>query len=120
MNATAEAVVAEPVLAAKPSDPLARLKKEWAELEQNAKAAAKKRLAGSKVEQLIEKLPSQIEDEVDALLDRVGLVRKARVGGAKDDADLVVAADGVVVVEAAAVVVEAEAEAPKKAKKSKA
>jgi hypothetical protein len=67
-------------------DPLARLaadlKRELAALEQRARAVAQQRLAGTKVEQLLEKLPAQIEGEVDALLGRVGLVRKARVDGA--------------------------------------
>lgn len=92
-TATVEAAVTTPVAAAA-KDPVARFKKELAALEESARAAAKKRLAGSKVEQLIEKLPNQIEGEVDALLDRVGLVRKARLDATV--ASAVVAAEAVV------------------------
>ena len=70
------------------AEPLARLKKELTDLETNARAAAKKRLAGSRIEKLLEKLPGTIEGEVDALLERVGLVRKSRLEIVKSNPDV--------------------------------
>ena len=121
---TVEAVAHVEAPVAAKADPLARFKSELAGLEKSARAAAEKRLKGSKVEQLIEKLPGQLEGELDALLDRVGLVRKARLEIVKEDA--VASAEAVVAevvadVAAAAKDVDSavEAEAPKKkAKKS--
>ena len=60
-------------------DALARLRGELVALEKNAREAARRRLAGSRFESLVEKFPAQLEGEVDALLDRVGLMRKPRV-----------------------------------------
>ncbi len=118
LNATVDAVEAPASVAAK-ADPVARFRKELSTLEENARKAAKKRLAGSKVEQLIEKLPRQIEGEVDALLDKVGLVRKARLEIVKEEA--VAAAEAViadVVAHDADSAVGVEEAPKKKAKKS--
>ncbi len=79
--------VADSVVAAKVGA-VSRLKRELSALEKDARAAAKKRLAGTRVEGLIEKLPGQIEGEVDALLDRVGLVRKARLAIVREEATI--------------------------------
>lgn len=54
--------------------PLARLKGELSNLEATARVALK----GTRVGELVGKLPRALEGEVDALLDKVGLVRKAR------------------------------------------
>lgn len=111
------------VPAARP-DALSRLREELVALEKNARSAARRRLAGSRFESLVEKFPAQLEDEVDALLGRVGLVRKARVGVAAPVAAVVEVAAveaAPVAVEPAAVEVAAEAvvvEAPKKSRKS--
>ena len=68
-------------------DPFARIKGELSSLE----ATARDRLKGTRVGDLVERFPRALEGEVDALLDKVGLVRKAR-------APAVVAADVVAVV----------------------
>ena len=87
--------------------PLARLKGGLTTLE----ATARGRLKGTRVAALVDRLPRAVEGEVDALLDKVGLVRKARAprvaveGGAAVAA--AVAADVEVV--AAVVVVSSEA-----------
>lgn len=60
-------------------DPLARLKSEFSTLEQKAF----ERLKGTGVEAVAKRvkaeLPRAVETQVDALLDRAGLVRKAKV-----------------------------------------
>ena len=66
--------------------PLARLKGELSNLEATARVALK----GTRVGALVDSLPRALEGEVDALLDRVGLVRKAR--GAQAAVDAAVAA----------------------------
>ena len=114
------ATVDAPVSAPARPDALARLRGELVALEKNAREAARRRLAGSRFESLVEKFPAQLEGEVDALLGRVGLVRKARVA-----APVVADAAAAVVVDAPAVAepaVDAEpavvVEAPKKSRKS--
>jgi len=69
---TADAPVSTPKVLAK--DPLARLKGELSSLE----ATARGRLKGTRVGDLVERFPRALEGEVDALLDKVGLVRKAK------------------------------------------
>ena len=54
-------------------DPFARLKGELNQLE----ATARDRLKGSKLGELVERAPTLVQKELDALLDRAGLVRKA-------------------------------------------
>ena len=68
----ADAPVSTPKVLAK--DPLARLKGELSSLE----ATARGRLKGTRVGDLVERFPRALEGEVDALLDKVGLVRKAK------------------------------------------
>jgi hypothetical protein len=46
---------------------------------QRLRAAAEKRLAGTRAERVLKELPERAERELDGLLDRVGLVRKSRV-----------------------------------------
>lgn len=48
-------------------------------LERAARDAARKRIAGSRVEKALDGLPKRVERELDGLLDRVGLVRKSRL-----------------------------------------
>ena len=49
----------------------------FARVLRTAQEVAKKRLAGTRAEQLIEQLPGRVEKALDQLLDRVGLVRKS-------------------------------------------
>lgn len=66
--------------------PAARWRREWSDLERSARARLQATRASAVVERtqrLAERLaaraPHVVASEVDALLDRVGLVRKARV-----------------------------------------
>lgn len=81
-------------------DPLARLKSEFSTLEHKAL----ERLKGTRVETVAKRvkteLPRAVETQVDALLDRAGLVRKAKV--AAPAADAATAPDAEVVVATAA------------------
>jgi hypothetical protein len=67
-------------------DPLARLKSEFSTLEHKAL----ERLKGTRVEAVAKRvkteLPRAVETQVDALLDRAGLVRKAKVAAPAVDA----------------------------------
>jgi len=84
---TADAPVSTPKVLAK--DPLARLKGELSSLE----ATARGRLKGTRVGDLVERFPRALEGEVDALLDKVGLVRKAKAPVVAAATDVVSAAD---------------------------
>ena len=84
----------------------------------------------AKLESLVEKFPAQLEGEVDALLGRVGLVRKARVAAvtpavtpaveaaAAAATDVTVAADVAAADVSPALVPDVVVEAPKKSRKS--
>jgi hypothetical protein len=102
-----------------PFDPLGRLARELSTLEKQALDAAKKRLAGTRAEGLFDRVPAKLEGEVDALLARVGLVRKATLDkpvspddakGDSSSADAAAPADGIV--EVAAETTAAPADAP--------
>jgi hypothetical protein len=100
-----------------PKDPLARLKGELSSLE----ATARGRLKGTRVGDLVERFPRALEGEVDALLDKVGLVRKAKAPVVAAATDVVAAADVVAapsdVDVSADVVAEVAAAAGRKGKK---
>ncbi|MDP2339540.1 MAG: hypothetical protein Q8O67_01170 [Deltaproteobacteria bacterium] len=88
MTQAAAVVDALPVLespAAGKAEPFARLRREFEQLESDTRAAAKKRLAGTRLEKLLDKLPGTLSSEVDALLERVGLVRKSRLEIVKEE-----------------------------------
>lgn len=53
------------------------------QLLKTAEEMAKSRLAGTRAELLLDGLPARIEAFVDAALDRVGLVRKSKLEGAR-------------------------------------
>jgi hypothetical protein len=62
--------------------PIARWKRDLKDLQANARARLQGTRAAAVVEgaeRLVQRLPHAAKDEVDVLLDRVGLVRKARV-----------------------------------------
>ncbi len=59
-------------------DPFARLKGELNQLE----ATARERLKGTKLGSLVERAPTLVQKELDAVLDRAGLVRKAALAKA--------------------------------------
>ncbi len=116
-------MTASPSEAIVDKDPFARLKGELNQLE----ATARRRLKGSKFGDLVDRVPDLVQAEVDGLLDRAGLVRKAKAfaapvaatavdgdaalaGAARADVD--VSADVVAEVSAAAVDVVDAADAP--------
>jgi hypothetical protein len=74
-EAAAPGVVLEgvPVDDEKSAAPATRLQR----LLERARTVAKKRLAGTRAEQLLEQLPGRVEKLLDNALDRVGLVRKS-------------------------------------------
>jgi hypothetical protein len=86
---TAETTAAETTATVRA--PLARLKSEFTTLEQKTR----ERLKGTKVEAVANRvkaeLPRAVETQVDALLDRAGLVRKAKVAAPAVVADAAVA-----------------------------
>jgi hypothetical protein len=57
---------------------LTRVKKELATFEEAARATFQKRIENTKAEKLLQTVPSRAVDELDVLLDRVGLLRKAK------------------------------------------
>jgi hypothetical protein len=61
------------------SEPLNRLRASLLALESQARTAVQKRLDSVKADELLARFPERVQGEVDAVLDRVGLVRKARV-----------------------------------------
>jgi hypothetical protein len=74
--------VAAPPSLPSPAAAIARLKRDLKDLQANARAGlqgARAATIAEGVERLVQRLPDAAKDEVDALLDRVGLVRKARV-----------------------------------------
>lgn len=103
--------------------PFARFKKELSELEQSARTVARRRLSGSKLGGLVDCFPGLVEDEVDALLGKVGLVRKARVdvkAAVVEGAPAVEGAVEAAAVEAPAADVAVVEDAPKSKKKKSA
>lgn len=53
------------------------------EFEATARAIFNKRVAGTKLGKIVASLPQTLENEVDALLDRAGLMRKVRLDAPK-------------------------------------
>jgi hypothetical protein len=77
----AETAAGQSATEAKPDGDASAEPNRFRRIAQSAEELAKKRLHGTRAELLLDTVPARLEKALDALLDRVGLVRKSKLEG---------------------------------------